>query len=497
MFTRIMSLVLAVILFLTAGSAFLGAVLLRRERINTRLTVLQDDARDIARLAAACDSFSYVSFPRTFVRSSSQNTAYALLTWKVRQVYEDYHGGYIAVANRVNSQLVQISDNLSYAAQEDPDFVASLNSPELTESLTRMMTNREEILVRSTVRGAPAFTVGVPYISGNQVLGAALIQTPAQNIEGSFWELGAPLIMIALAAIVLAGVVIFISLRRQLRPVTALTRAAEAITEGDFSVRVPDKSSVPEVHALSTAFNAMASRLGRIETGRREFVANVSHELRSPITSISGFVQGMEDGTIPAEEHPKYLALVGRETQRLSKLISDLLALSRLEREDAALNRTDFDLCEMLRRAVIRRLGDLETRGIEPVTDFQADPCRVNADADRVEEVVINLMDNAIKFTPAGGHITLRTETRRGKAQVTVADDGPGVAEEDRPLIFDRFFTADRAHTAGKGTGLGLPICQRIMAMHGERIWLAESERGAAFCFTLPLSGKEAKHEAS
>ncbi|MBR4710387.1 MAG: HAMP domain-containing histidine kinase [Clostridia bacterium] len=489
MFTRIMSLVLAVVLFLTAGFAVLGAFLLHRERVDARLAMLQDDARDIARIAAACERFSYQSFQRTFPRSGSDNTAYALLTWKVRQVYDDFDGGYISVANRINSQWVQISDNLSYAAAEDPDFVASLNSDELQESLARVLQGRE-ILVRATMRGEPVFTVGVPYVTGGQVVGAALIQTPVRTIEGNFWELGAPLISIALAAIALAAVILVISLRRQLRPLQDLTRAAETLAEGDFSARVPDDAAVPEMHALSAAFNSMADQLGRIETGRREFVANVSHELRSPITSISGFVQGMEDGTIPPEDHPKYLSLVSRETRRLSKLVSDLLALSRLERDDAALHRTEFDLCEMLRRAVIRRAGDLEKKGIMPVTEFGADPCRVYADADRIEEVVINLMDNAIKFTPEGGHITLRTAWQHGKALCTIADDGPGVAEEDRPLIFDRFFTADRAHTAGKGTGLGLPICQRIMVMHGERIWLAAGGPGAVFCFTLPPAGK-------
>lgn len=487
-----MSLVLAVILFLTAGFAVLGAVLIHRERVNTRLAVLQDDARDIARLAAACDRFSYPSLQRTFPRTGGPDSAYALLTWKVNQVYEDFDGGYIAVANHVN-QWVQISSNLSYAAAEDPDFVASLNSDELNDAMNRVLRG-EEIIERGTVRGEPAFMVGVPYVTSSRVVGAALIRTPVQTVEGSMLELGAPLLAIAAAAILLSGVLVSFILRRQLRPLEDLTKAAESLSEGDFSARVPDEVAVPEIHALSTAFNTMAGQLGRIEASRREFVANVSHELRSPITSISGFVQGMEDGTIPPEDHPKYLAMVSQETHRLTKLISDLLALSRLEREDAALHRSNFDLCEMLRRAVIRRLGDLEAGGIEPVLDFAADPCRVHADPDRIEEVVVNLMDNAIKFTPQGGRITLRTAWQHGKALITVADDGPGISAEDRPLIFERFFTGDRAHTAGKGTGLGLPICQRIMAMHGERIWLAESDHGAVFCFTLPQAerGSEA-----
>ncbi len=174
--------------------------------------------------------------------------------------------------------------------------------------------------------------------------------------------------------------------------------------------------------------------------------------------------------------------------------MGDLLTLSRLEQQDAAVNPSAFDLCEMMRRAVIRRMKDLESRRIEVITDFDPDPCPVLADADRMEEVLVNLMDNAIKFTPGGGRITLRTRAADGLVTAAVADSGPGVPPEDRERIFDRFFTADRAHTAGKGTGLGLSICRRILAMHGQRIWLADSEEGAEFRFTLPLNEDKGGH---
>lgn len=235
------------------------------------------------------------------------------------------------------------------------------------------------------------------------------------------------------------------------------------MSSGDFTVRVTPPESTPEVYELANAFNTMADKLGDVEQNRREFVANVSHELRSPITSISGFVTGMEDGTIPQEEHPRYLKLVSDETKRLSGLISQLLALSRLEREDAALQLKTFDMCELLRRAVIRRVNDLEKKQMEVNCDFDLDPAMVEADEDRMEQVVINLVDNAIRFTPDRGCITLMTERSGDECVVRVKDNGVGILPEDRPHVFDRFFTADRAHTAGKGTGLGLAISQRIL----------------------------------
>ena len=214
-------------------------------------------------------------------------------------------------------------------------------------------------------------------------------------------------------------------------------------------------------------------------------MANVSHELRSPITSIRGFAEGMADGVIPPEEHPKYLRLVANESKRLSGLIEDLLALSRLERDDVQLDLTVFDINEMLRRAVIRRMNDLDRKKIDVSCEFEEDTCPVKADSDRIEQVVINLLDNAIKFTPEGGSIQLESATKDRTVEITVRDSGPGVPPEDRDKVFDRFFTADRAHTAGKGTGLGLSISKRIMEMHGQSIRLLETEEGAAFRFTL------------
>ena len=238
---------------------------------------------------------------------------------------------------------------------------------------------------------------------------------------------------------------------------------------------------------LSAAFNSMADELSQVEDSRREFVANVSHELRSPITAIRGYIEGMLDGTIPEEGREKYLSIVSDESRRLSHLIGELLSLSRLEREDAALDYTDFDVCDLMERVFLRRTGDLEKRSLDIDCDFDPEPCFVHADMARIDQVLVNLIDNAIKFTPDGGLITLRVRAEGGLCTVTVQDNGVGILPEDRPRVFDRFFTADRAHTSGKGTGLGLSICQRILEMHGQRIRLLEVEEGSAFAFTLEL----------
>ena len=162
-----------------------------------------------------------------------------------------------------------------------------------------------------------------------------------------------------------------------------------------------------------------------------------------------------------------------------------LSAMSRLEKDDAKLEMSVFDINEMLRRAIIRRMTELDEKKIDIACEPETDPCYVLADRDRIEQVVINLLDNAIKFTGVEGKITLASRVRGDKAEITVRDNGIGVAEEDRDKIFDRFFTVDRAHTAGTGTGLGLSICRRIMEMHGQSLRLLDTDEGAAFRFTL------------
>ena len=300
-------------------------------------------------------------------------------------------------------------------------------------------------------------------------------------MEDLLWQV----VAMALLTSVIGAAAVSLVVRSMMKPLGELTGAARAMGRGDFSIRVDETKGDRELRALSGTFNAMSDQLRQVEDSRREFVANVSHELRSPITSIRGFAEGMAEGVIPPEEHPKYLRLVAEESRRLSRLVEDLLQLSRLEREDATLKKSEFDINEMLRRALIRRMNDLEEKQIDVDCDFREDPCPVYADSERIEQVVINLLDNAVKFTGEKGRIVLTTEAEGNRTAVTVWDDGPAVPEEDREKVFDRFFTSDRAHTSGKGTGLGLSICQRIMEMHGSPLQLLRPETGTAFRFLL------------
>ena len=474
MFARIMAVVLAAILLTTVCLSGLWWLTLRNQQIDARLDRLISEAEDIAYLAGNLSGDSLMDTIRD--RDSATRSYLNRMADKVNREF----GAYIAVMDRGGNVMT----NSQAAYDENPEFMESLNGEEITEAFQRILAG-ETIRLRSESGEAPTFTVGVPFMMDDTVTGAVFIRTKAQQIESGLEEILWRIVLIAAGVILLSGIVTFLFVRRRMKPLKQLETASAAIAEGDFSVQVDEKKGDRELRELSGAFNTMTRKLRGVEENRREFVANVSHELRSPITSIRGFAEGMADGVIPAEEQPKYLRLVANESKRLSGLIDDLLALSRLERDDAKPEMTVFDVNEMLRRAVIRRMNDLEAKRIDVSCEFEEDRCEVRADSDRIEQVVINLLDNAIKFTPEGGKITLESAAKDGIAEITVRDSGCGVPPEDREKIFDRFFTADRAHTAGKGTGLGLSICKRIMEMHGQSIRLLDTDEGAAFSFTL------------
>ena len=474
LFARIMAVVLSVILLLTVALSVMSYFSLREQRINARLDYLAAEAEEIAYLAAELNGgnsyFLFQNSPRQYLNRMAQKV-------------NDEFGAYIAVVDRWGNVMT----NIQTAYSEDPDFVASLSGEEITSALKQVLAG-ETIRVRSTVGSDAAFTVGVPFLQYETVTGAVFIQTRAQRIQSGMEDLLWPVLAAAVLAALLGAAAVGLIVRSIMQPLSALTEATRAMGEGDFSRRLEEDRGDRELRQVAHTFNGMSDKLREVENSRREFVANVSHELRSPITSIKGFAEGMAEGVIPAEEHPRYLRLVAEESNRLSRLVGDLLQLSRLEREDAALEKKAFDVDEMLRRAVIRRMNDLDEKKIEVDCDFQADPCTVLADEERIEQVVINLLDNAIKFTEPEGKISLKTEIRDGEAFVTIWDNGAEIPEEDRPRVFERFFTSDRAHTSGKGTGLGLSICQRILEMHGKRIELLDSGEGTAFRFTLDIA---------
>ena len=478
MFSRLLAVFLAVILVCVVVLSTLSYINLRDNAINSRMNALKTQARDMAYLASR-QSYDYFS---PILGQSSATEDY--MKWKSARIYQEYNA-YIMVVDRSGKTYVYYNE----AILKDESLQAALNQEEISDYMEQALKGQEVVRQKKSASG-PLFTVLVPWVQENAltnqrtVMGFILIQTAAQTVHASYRGLIWQTALAAVSMFLLAAAVVFFIARQMTRPLTAMAQAAASMARGDFAARAPEEGS-REIMELSQAFNQMAAQLSSLEQSRRDFVANVSHELRSPITSVQGFAQGMLDGTIPPEQHQQYLQVITDETHRLSKLIASLLNLSRMESEETSLAYTDFDVNELARRVLISRMTQIDEKQLEIGVQFETDACFVHADADQIQQVIINLLDNAIKFTPEGGKITLTTRQEKDRVFLRVKDTGVGILPQDEPHIFDRFYKADKAHTVGKGTGLGLAICARIMERHGQKIRLISGDGGAEFEITL------------
>ena len=271
-----------------------------------------------------------------------------------------------------------------------------------------------------------------------------------------------------------------------------MSRMAKEFAKGNYKARVRVRGS-DEVAELAIAFNNMAESISRLELMRNTFVANVSHDLRTPMTTISGFIDNILSGAIPAEKRDYYLELIRTEVQRLARLVASLLDVSRIQAGDRKFDLRPFDICEMARRILISFEAKIEGKHLD--VSFACDEERIlaHADYDAIYQILYNLCDNAVKFSREGGRLSLSLcFTKEQQVMVSVYNEGEGIAREDLPFVFERFYKGDKSRGLDKsGAGLGLFIAKTIMDAHHERIWV-ESEQGeyCRFCFTLPLAEK-------
>lgn len=335
----------------------------------------------------------------------------------------------------------------------------------------------------------PMQTIAQPVISNdNEIFSVIFIHTELAYLEPDTLPLYRQIGTSSLIAVLVSILLVFISSSRITQPLKEMSKMTKEIAKGNLDKRVKIESQ-DEIGMLAESFNDMAEELAKQEDLRTGFVANVSHELRSPLTSIHGFVQGMLDGTVHKDEYDQYLNIIVSETSRLNKLIRELLDLSQIESGSFPLNKKVYDINEQIRRILIRYIDTIEDKGIHVEVNFRQDFCMVCADYDRIEQVLVNLIDNAIKFTEKDETIALWSHVSDKKALVGVNDTGQGIAREDLPFIFERFYKSDKSHTGKKGTGLGLSIVKRIVEQHGHSITVNSSkDKGTSFAFSLDLA---------
>jgi signal transduction histidine kinase len=302
------------------------------------------------------------------------------------------------------------------------------------------------------------------------------------------------LALATVAAVVGAVAVSFFVSRRIVEPVRQMMIASQRIADGHYDerVEVPGRANwdqLDELAQLAISFNQMATKLEQTEATRRELIGNVAHELRTPLATISGSMEGLIDGVLPAEAAT--FQGIYREADRLQRLVTDLQELSRVEAGAFALNLKPASVIHLVETAVARLGLQFEEKGVVLETDVPAGLPPVVADEDRIGQVLLNLVGNALQYTPAGGRVRVSGRLRGAEVQVSVADTGVGIAAEHLSPIFTRFYRVDKSRSrAGGGSGIGLTIAKHLVEAHGGRIW-AESAgpgQGSTLTFTLPLA---------
>lgn len=339
---------------------------------------------------------------------------------------------------------------------------------------------------------SPHYVVAQPITIGTdaRVIGYVFVATNSATIIDG-WRTFVWVFLAASAAVMMIALLLsLVTSKRMAQPLDEMAVAAKKFAHGDFSARVTDDGRTDEVGALISAFNTMADSLETSEQRRNAFIANVSHELKTPMTTIAGFAEGILDGTIPPEKEREALNVVVSETRRLSRLVRRMLDLSRLNAlTETVTAQEQFDITEIMSRVLVSLEGRITGRGLDVDAQFPEDPVMVWGDPDAVTQVCYNLLDNAAKFAAQGTDITVQITKKDGKALITVRNLGATIPPDELPLLFERFHKADYSRSVDReGVGLGLYIVKTILGNLKETITATSEDGVTQFTFTLTLA---------
>lgn len=335
------------------------------------------------------------------------------------------------------------------------------------------------------------YTVGVPLkLSDGRIAGVVFASASAQALTDFMGEILKMFLLSALVMMVVTFAVVYVVTGNLVRPLQQMVKATESFAKGDFSARVPINER-DEIGKLSMAFNNMAASLAQQETVRRSFVANVSHELKTPMTSIAGFIDGILDGTIPPEKERHYLMIVSDEVKRLSRLVRSMLNIAKIEAGEMKLNPTVFDVNEAVLSSIFTFEQAIEAKHLE-IKGLDAGKIMVEADEDLIHQVVYNLLENAVKFVNEGGTIEVSYTVDAKRTYINIKNSGEGIPKDEISKVFDRFYKTDRSRSIDKtGVGLGLHIVRSIVNLHqGEVIVRSVEGEYCEFSFSVATAPK-------
>lgn len=335
-------------------------------------------------------------------------------------------------------------------------------------------------------------SVFAPITSDYKVRGYVVIHYPMSNLVASCNSLLNISYLMLIILFLLSMIILIFFTEMVYLPLRKITEATEQYAAGNMHYEFQIDSE-DEIGYLGATISYMASEIARSEDDQKKFVANVSHDFRSPLTSIKGYLEAMLDGTIPPELYEKYLTIVLNETERLTKLTNSLLTLNNLNTKGMLLDKSIFDINKVIRNTAASFEGTCKSKAIAIELILTGDELFVTADVGKIQQVLYNLLDNAIKFSHPDSIIKIETNEKHNKVFVSVKDSGIGIPKDDQKLIWDRFYKSDLSRGKDKkGTGLGLSITKEIIQAHGEHINVISTEGvGSEFIFSLPVADDE------
>ena len=351
----------------------------------------------------------------------------------------------------------------------------------------------EEVSNMGGIYNSRYYCAAIPVEAGGVKVGVLFGSIAADAFNSFITEMIQMVLLSALLVLLVSFVVIYFVTNRLVRPLREMVDATQSFINGDFTIRIPVEGYT-EIDRLGMAFNNMASSLGAMESTRRSFVANVSHELKTPMTTIGGFIDGILDGTVPEEKRDYYLGVVSEEVKRLSRLVRSMLEMARIEAGETTLHRKEFDINETVITTVFTFEQAIDGKHLD-VRGLDHGKVMVDADPDLIHQVVYNLVDNAVKFVNDGGYLEFSYVVEGDITYIGVKNSGAGIPKDEISHVFDRFYKTDKSRSLDKnGVGLGLHIVRSIVNLHSGDIIVSSVEgEYCQFVFSLPSASKNAR----
>ena len=398
----------------------------------------------------------------------------------------------ISVIERILKSQITIFDSYGFKIESlDKEGNASdLNKGINKEDFLLVMEGREVVKAGEfkDLFGSYTMTVGIPVNISDSVTYAIFMNSSLNEVKETLFTVYFVIWVAAFFAITISAFIIYyFSEKILINPLSRITNTAKQISKGEFSDRV-EVISQDEIGDLAASFNYMADSRENLDNMRKSFSADVSHELRSPMTSINGFIEGMLDGTISYDKWEKYLKVVNGESKRLIRMINELLDLARIESGEFSMKIGSFEINELISESILKFEDRVYDKNVKMTVKLIKHGQSVKGDRDRINQVITNLVDNSLKFVPNGGIIEVSAVPKGKKVVVSVFNSGEPIPKEDIELIWERFHKVDKARVRNKsGVGLGLSIVRKIVNKHNETIWAESSPDGNAFSFTLSM----------